>query len=537
MPFQSVDDLFRALRALSRSQLFTLAAVSVGSLGFLLWLALGSQSVDYRLLYRGLPEDDASKVVEALRAEKIGYRLEDGGAAVYVPSAQVYEARIRLAGKGLPSGGGVGFEVFDRTGFGVTDFVQRVNYRRALQGELARSIEQLESIERARVQVALTERSGFVTRDGPGGSASVVVRLRPNAELTSSQVRGIAYLVASSVEGLKADAVSIVDHTGRLLTGPDVGSGEGGDSGASLEREARLEQDLARRIESFLERTVGRGRVVARVRAEMDWTQTERTEERFDPDGAVARSEQRSTETSTEGGSAVGGTPGVTSNTPDANATGASGGGAGHSGAAQTSETINYEVTKTVSRQVLPQGGIKRLSVAVLVDGKPATAAPGGASGFTPWTPEELKQFEDLTKQAVGFSSERGDRFSIVSAPFHSLDPDDGAEAGWLRPDLLALVGGFLHYVVLVALLFLFARLVVKPLAAMLGQSGSVRLPAKAGRLEAELAGVAASAALGEGAAPGLASGAGSPIALPSQAGPVRGEQGAKAVRGWLQQR
>jgi flagellar M-ring protein FliF len=546
---RTIQELYDVLRAQSPGRLISLAAVAAASMGFLLWIALGSRSVDYRVLYRGLPEEDASRVVEALQADKIAYRLDQGGTTVSVPASQVYDARIRLAGKGLPTGGGVGFEIFDRTGFGVTEFVNRVNYRRALQGELARSIEQLDAVERARVQVAVPERSSFVGHDTKEASASVVVRMRAGEDLTPAQVRGIQWLVASSVEGLKAEAVSVVDHRGRLLTAGDDGAEIGGASGPALVQEARLEDDLTRRVESILERTVGPGRVVARVRAELDWSRSERTEERFDPDSQVARSEQRTTETSTDGSGSASGVPGVTSNAPDAKARSASASSdaAGGSSSAQSSETINYEISKTVNRQVLPAGAIKRLSVAVLVDGKPVAPAPGEKptadgpateASFTPWSADELKQFEDLVKQAVGFSAERGDHVSVVTAPFRSFDvePEEGP-GGWIGPRGLELLASVLHYLVLVVLLVVFARLVVRPILAAIQSGAPASLPARAGQLEVQLVGAGAPAPPPAEEKPPVFP----PAAVRRDAGaePPRasGEESVKAIRNWLSQR
>ncbi len=200
--------------ALPRARQITLVATAAGSLAFFLWLAAGARSGDYRLLYRGLEETELAAIVDALTAERIDYELAEGGSAVRVPASRVHEARMRIASRGLPNGSSPGFEIFDRGSFGVTDFVQKVNYHRALQGELARTIEQVEGIEQARVQLAIPERKRMLGRQDRKPSASVVTRLSAGRDLEPAQVRGIVHLVASSVEGLEPARVTLVDQAG-----------------------------------------------------------------------------------------------------------------------------------------------------------------------------------------------------------------------------------------------------------------------------------------------------------------------------------
>jgi len=524
-----ISNLIEQARALPPGRRLALALTGLGSLAFFLWLGYGAAGADYRPLYRGLAEDEAARVVEALSTENIPYRLSSGGTGIDVPAEAVYEARIRLAGRGLPSGGGVGFELFDRPGFGVSDFVHRVNFRRALQGELARSIETLEAVDRARVQIALPESTVFVGRERRQPSASVVLRLRPGAELGESTARGIVHLVASSVEGLTADRVTVVDDLGRLL----APQGEGGAfavPATELAHQARVEALLARRIEDILEPTVGIGRVVAQVRAELDWTRRESEAERYDPDSQVARSEQISTETTSESGGAPGGVAGLAANTPDL-AT-APGGGGGSSSSTQSTETINYEISKTVVREVEPLGDVKRLHVAVLVDGKPAEpGADPAAAGFVPWSPEELREFEKLARQAVGFDEDRGDEITLHSAPFRSLALEEEAPPPWADPTLLGLVATALRVLGVALVVVLFARLVVRPLAGALGPGPTDALPAggmTAAQMEAQLAG-------GGAAAPTPPA----PASLAEQVAQVtqiRSDDSVKAVRKWLRE-
>lgn len=472
-----------------------LAATAAASISFFGWVALGDGvGNNYRLLYRGLDHEQMAKVVDALDAERIPYRLDSGGTAVLVPAPKVYEARIRVASKGLPNGGGIGFEIFDQPDFGVTDFVRRVNFQRALQGELGRSIEQLTPVERARVQLAIPEQSPFVGDSERRASASVILRLSGGHSLEPQQVQGIIHLVASSVEALAPERVSVVDDRGRLLSA-EV---EGGALVTARSRQERVEKELGQRIQSILEPTLGVGRVVARVSADMDWTQTETTEESFDPKTQIERSEQRSEETSNELGAGSGGIAGAQANLP-----GGPGAGSGTTGAnnTRTTETINYEISKTVSRSVSDAGKIQRLSIAVLVDGK----IGGEAGEFSPWSETELKQFEDLARQAVGFSEDRGDEIVISTAPFQKIDL--GVESGGFSPDLLLLASSALYYLSMLGALVLFGFLVVRPLARALPETQNAALPARVDELEAQLQAAAGKGgfALGTGTdAPGL---------------------------------
>jgi flagellar M-ring protein FliF len=506
------------LRALPPGRQLLLGVTAALSLAFFFWLAARATTPEYRLLYRGLDPEEAAQVADALRIEKIGYRLEDGGSSFLVPAGEVYEARIRLAGRHLPSGSGAGLELFDRPSFGVTDFVHRVNYARAVQGELARSIEQLRPVQRARVQVSIPERTTVLAARERHPSAAVVLRLRPGAQLEEGQVRAVVHLVASSIESLDPGDVTVVDDSGRLLAPLEDDTPEGSLApGGAPAYQERLEQELARRVEAMLEKTVGPGGVVARVRAEMDWTERESTEEIYNPDSQVARSEQRSSEETSEAD--VGGVPGVVSNTPgtpaspsvvDAGAT-----------TSRTEETVNYEISKTVNRHVTPMGRIERLSVAVLVADRPASSGEEPK----PWDAETLALYESLAKQAVGFSEERGDRITVHSAPFRVAPPGPEPAGPWLAPEWVLLLSTLARGAAVLVALLLFARLVVRPLLGVVGKSAEVRLPARVSDLEARMA----------GALPGT--GTGTP--LPDQAGGathVRTEEGVRTLRNWLNQ-
>lgn len=404
-------------------------------------------------VFTNLNESDAAAIVEYLQKEKIPYRLEHRGRAVLVPAERVYDVRLALASAGLPQGGGVGFEIFDQQKLGMTDFLQRLNYSRALQGELSRTIAQLAGVSAARVHLALPERSLFVGEDRRP-SASVVLTLAPGRVMGPSNVAGIVHLVASSVEGLSRDAVTVVDNAGRVLAGDKQGLDAGGIGDHVLDYQRALERRLEERIESMLGRVVGDGQVNARVSALLDLTRVETTEERVDPDQTAVRSERISREESNDT-RASGGVPGVPANLTNEAQEPSVG-----SRTQRRDESITYEVSKVTSRTVGSIGQIQRLSVAVLIDGTYEDGDDGVT--FVPRPQEELDRYSDLVKSAVGFSEARGDRVEIASVPFKTPEQ---IEEGW-PVKVQAVFGGVAAYVprlLGVALALIFFFLVVRP--------------------------------------------------------------------------
>ncbi|TMA40178.1 MAG: flagellar M-ring protein FliF [Deltaproteobacteria bacterium] len=457
-----------------------IGAVGLVSMAAVLGLAWWAQRPLYRPLFTNLSERDASSIVEALKGEKVAFQLEDGGRAVLVPAERQYELRLTLASRGLPQGGGVGFEIFDKQSLGQTDFLQRLNYQRALQGELGRTIGQLGGVESARVHLALPERSLFVAEDRRP-SASVVVKLVQGRTLSAAQIDGIVHLVAASVEGLQPEAVTVVDEGGRILTSDRRGAEAAGTSNAPLEIQQTVERGAEERIESMLGAVVGRDKVVARVAASLDFSRVERTEETYDPDRTAIRT-QRTTREETVGAKTPGGAPGVQANlTNDPTAA------AGPDGpkSERRDETQSYEISKVVSRTVAPVGAVKQLSVAVLIDGT-YTEGEGGKRTFSARPPEEMDRLRELVKSAVGFSESRGDKIEITSVPFQSepLPAGEGAlgSLGRWAPAIAARVlavlfaAGMLLYVVRPVVLGLAARVpgqVVGP-GALVGMDAAV---------------------------------------------------------------
>ncbi|ORJ63526.1 flagellar basal-body MS-ring/collar protein FliF [Geothermobacter hydrogeniphilus] len=392
------------------SRKLSLVGVALLCLIFFAVLIIQARIADYSLLFANLDGSDASAVVDWLKDHKIPYELKNDGQAIYVPADKVHESRLQLAGAGLPQGGGVGFEIFDKQSFGMTDFVQKVNYRRALQGELARTISSLAPVAGARVHLALPERRLFKSEQQQP-SASIIVKLTNGRRLSQSQISGIVHLVAGSVEGLEPEQVTIVDASGKILSKPAADVGEDGTSPAMLTHQASIEQRLERRAQSLLDRALGAGNSLVQVTASIDFSKHERLEEIYDPQKTAVVSEHVTEEkgaSETTGGVAgvqgtLDGAPPVTSTTPSS----------------RTDEITNYEVSKIVNKLVEPVGKLKSLSVAVLVADRRVTGADGETS-FEPRDAKELAAIEKMVRSALGINQDRGDVISVTSMPFET---------------------------------------------------------------------------------------------------------------------
>lgn len=394
------------------------ALVGGGVLTALLWTTFSTNRPDMTTLFSQLNPSDAGTIVEELKSSKIPYRVADGGTRILVPSGVVHETRLRLATRGLPQGGGVGFEIFDRTTIGTTDFVQRLNYQRALQGELSRTIGQIKEVTAARVHLALPQPSVFTEQEKPA-TASVVLNLRPGGRLTPEQVRGIVHLVSSSVEGLNPDRVTVIDTSGKLIVRP-AENGLSQTSSKQFEMQEGVEADLERRIRTMLEEILGPNKATVRVAAQMDFTSVERTEERFDPRGVI-KSEQRTTETQNSSTTApVAVAAGAASNVPSETAA-QSTSGQNTAKTIKEAETVQYDVGKVFERKVFSPWELKRISVAVMVDGSSKVVADGKGGErkeYVPRKSEEIEKIKVVVKNAVGFNASRGDEVEVVEFPF-----------------------------------------------------------------------------------------------------------------------
>ncbi len=386
-----------------------ITALAIAALVSAVTYGLTTVFVDYQVLFSNLSTEDAGAVVEALKVGRVPYRVADGG-QVLVPAARVHEWRLKLASQGVPSGGNIGFEIFDKNQFGLTDFAQRLNFQRALQGELSRTIGQLREVQQARVHLALPAPRVFSSQDRPA-SASVVLRLRPGASLRPEQVRGIVHLVTSSVEGLAPDRVTVVDSSGRMLA-----SGferVGGLSANQLEARGGIEHDIERRIQMLLDPIVGPGRSAVRVAANVNFDQIERTEERFDPKTLI-RTQTRTTENQ-QGSTAQ---PTVVAQNPDAkNAPPTPPPATANNRSQRDSEQTTYEIARTVERTVVAPGDLRRLSIAVLLD------VPLVNGVRNPRSDEEIDRIKRLVASAAGIRVDRKDELEVVQVSF---DPSTG---------------------------------------------------------------------------------------------------------------
>lgn len=410
-------------RGLSRGARIVSVVVLVGVVVALTYI-VGVDRTQYATLYAGLAQDDASKIVERLKKDHVPFRLARGGSAIMVPSKRVHELRLQMAGEGLPRGGGVGFEIFDKQKLGTSEFAQQVNYRRALQGELERTIAQIDAIESARVHLALPQQQLFA-RKQRAVSASITVRLRAGRAVEKATVRAVVHLVSSAVSGLKPEAISVMDTRGRLLWRGKEGAGSTVVEGF-LDYRRKVELSLEERVAEILDRALGPGHSVVKVTADMVMSSSDQTEERFDPERVAVRSESKAEEKTVTAAAKTAGVAGVAGNLPGA---AAPKGGKSGAGVKSKRMTRNYEVSKTVRRQHQPAGALRRLSVAVLVDQgaleaplvAPPKDAPAGKKGAllaAKAKTVDLKALELVVQQAVGFSPARGDVVTLRAVPF-----------------------------------------------------------------------------------------------------------------------
>lgn len=453
-----IEDILNQLKTWPASKKTAALALLVVSVAGLFLLFSWFQKMDYQVLYSNLSEEDAGRIVQKLQEKKIPYRVESGGTILVSPD-RVYDLRLQLAAEGLPQGGGIGFELFDDTSFTMSEFVQKLNYRRALEGELMRTIRSLSEVQQCRVHLVIPERSIFVlNEEEQKASAAVFVSLKPGRVLSESQIQGIVHLVSSSVEGLNPEDVTIIDNRGTLLTkAPDNTLGA---TTSQIEYQHSYEKNIEAKIISILEPVVGRGKVRARVSATFDFTKSERTEERFDPEGVVVRSEQKTVEKSTSG--ILGGIPGTGSNLPGRATQQAFSPQAGIS--QRQNETINYETSKTIRRIIDPPVTLERLTVAILIDGILVSQKESieNAEKYTVRSEEDVKFYEDIVKKAVGFAPERGDEISVVVMPFEDVAEMEGPVEE--PTEYLPIILTVLKYLAPVVVAILFFLLVLRPL-------------------------------------------------------------------------
>jgi flagellar M-ring protein FliF len=405
-----MEQFKKLVAALSLKQRLMIVVMAIAAVALISGLVHWKHESDFRPLFTGMAPEDAATIVQKLKESSTEFRLSDNGATVLVPVARVDELRLEMAGAGLPKTGRIGFELFDKSNLGITDFTEHVNYRRALEGELERSIRSLSEVQEARVHVTFPRESVFLESREPA-KASVLVHLRLGAHLSPQNVVAITNLVASAVEGLTPESVSVLDMTGNLLSRPHKPSVDGEDtSEGALEYRQQVEKDLLAKMNSTLEPLLGDGKFRAGVSVDCDFTSGEQSDEIFDPARSVMVTSQKTEDI--VGGSQSNGVPGTASNLPrPASRPGASG-----SNVARRTENVTYQSTRMVRHTKLPQGSVKRISASLLLDQD--VRWQGKAKVLIPPTPEKLKAIHDLVAGAIGLSADRGDQLVIESLPF-----------------------------------------------------------------------------------------------------------------------
>jgi len=378
---------------------------------------------DFRPLYTAMAPEDAAQVVQKLKESGVEYRLSENGGTVMVASARLADSRLTLASAGLPKSGRIGFELFDKTNFGATELVEHINYQRALEGELERSIMGMAEVAQARVHLTFPKESVFLDQQQPA-KASVMVKLYPGAKLSAQNVVAVTHLIASAVEGLGPDGVAVLDMDGNLLSRPRLASASGDSQATSeaLEVRQQIERDLVTKINTTLEPLLGATEFRAGASVDCDLTSGDQQEETFNPDKSVMVTSQKSEDSNER--SASGGIPGTASNLPKPPAQ-----STGVSGSSHRTENVTYQSSRVVKHTRIPQGVIRRMSLSVLV-GQPAHWEGSGKSRHrvvVPPSPEKLKTIRDLVAGVTGFSMDRGDQLIVETLPFEStLEADPG---------------------------------------------------------------------------------------------------------------
>ncbi|BCW88483.1 Flagellar M-ring protein [Alphaproteobacteria bacterium SO-S41] len=449
-------------------RLAAIAGVTLAAAALLFWLATQATKTPMGLLFSGLDPRDSAAVVERLDAANVPYELKGDGTTILVPQDQALKLRMTMASAGLPAGGGVGYEIFDnQDALGVTSFQQNVNRLRALEGELARTIRSLDRIEQARVHLVIPERKLF-TDAAAQPTASIVIRTR-GGRLAPEQVQAIQNLVAGAVEGLTVQRVSVVDEKGELLAG-----GEGDNSTAATQsaldaRKASYEERIRRQVESIVASVVGVGQTRVEVSADLDFNRRIREKTTYDPDGQVVRStstrSSNADATNSEGANAVS----VATNLPsEQDPAAADGQDKSREVNTQSDETTNYEISSTKETETQEGGAVKRLSVAVAVDGVWTTSSEG-ARTYAPRSDDDMKKIESLVRSAVGFDEKRGDALQVVNVQFaqedaQTLTPEEEPFLGLEKSDIMKLI----ELAVMIVIALLAILLVFRPLMARL---------------------------------------------------------------------
>jgi len=458
------------IKSLPKRQLYLYLGIFVAILGGSVIGLSFLQKEEYQSLFVGLTTEDASMVVAKLKEQKVPYQLGANGTTISVPKEKVSDIRLLLASQNsLPGSGGVGLELFDKTNYGMTEFMQNVNYKRAIQGELTRTINQMPGIVASRIHIAIPEKTLFTDKEQEA-TASIFLKLKQGKILSKEQVLGIVNLVAGSVEGLKPDNVVVIDSSGRILH--KSGDGDAGMtlSGQQYELQRNVERTIEESVQSMLDTFLQNSKSIVRASVDLNLRKVEKMEEQYLPDKTAVSTEKKSKEKSMSTRARVGGVPGVPANlaaTTAAKAAAKSGSQAATrpedqntSQSEKEESNVNYEVSKTVSKIVEPFGDIKRISLAVLVDGKyeRVKTKKGEELKYIPRSQQELDNIKNLVLRAAGFNEERGDKIEVINMPFEveSTPEERGLLGNAENKELAVSLGKYLFYLVVVLCVFLF---------------------------------------------------------------------------------
>ena len=507
-----LDRLRYALGQLTGQQKILLMVAVAAVIALIVASSTWLKQADYRILFSNISERDGGSIIAALDQMNIPYRFNESGGAILIPGSKVHEVRLRLASQGLPKGGGVGFELMENQKFGISQFAEQVNYQRGLEGELARTIHSIGSVQSARVHLAIPKPSVFV-RDEQKPTASVLLTLYPGRSLDASQIAGITHLVSSSVPQLPASNVTVIDQSGALLSQLKSKLTEAGLDPAQIKYVREVEDSIIKRIEEILQPVLGDNNFKVQVAADVDFSQTEQTAESYrpnnTPESTTIRSQQ-SNETANVN-QAAGGVPGALSNQPPVPATapltqppvGTTAGGqpakpgeiqgkldaagitaplnaAGQPVSTAKTSTINYEIDKTIRHTRQAMGSIRRLSAAVVVNHRKETGKDG--KQVTKALPEaEMKQINELVREAMGFSKERGDTLSVANSPFAVSERTEAGLPVWKDPEIQAHAGDLLKYLLLLGIAaFIYLKVIQPSLKVMFprpGEAGGATSP------------------------------------------------------------
>ena len=422
---EQLKNFYSKLTKLQKGLIFgVLIAVLAGTI---LLLSSASPEKEMGVLYSNLEDSDASKILEILKEKNIKYELKENGKTILVDKNQVYETRLQIAGEGLPESSTVGYEIFDKTNLGMSEFVQKLNYRRALEGELSKTINSLDEVKNARVHIVIPEKALF-EKDQKEPTASVFLNLKSGRSISKVSIEGIQNLVASSIEGMKPDAVTVVDKQGKILSPSPLNENSiAGLTASQLEQQVKAEQYIANKVQSLLNNVLGEGNAQVRVNAELDFTQVEKEITDFDPDRQVLRSEQTISEVSNSSDSLS--YPAV------------------NMARDQSNVISNYEISKTISRVREEVGNIKRLSVAAIVNGVTKVVEKDGqkAIEYIPRKEEEMQKLTDIVKNAVGYDPTRNDQVTVLNVPFDMTWLEEEVKdtiqpVWWQNPEYIKLI-------------------------------------------------------------------------------------------------